>query len=121
MRIYKYRIFHQWAKKERVSDATLKKVIDELENGLFDANLGDSLYKKRIARKGKGKRESYRAILAFKVKNRSVFMYGFAKNDRGNISHKEVDVYKKLSNYFLEMPDNKIETLIKVGELFEVK
>lgn len=121
MRIFKYRIFHQWAKKEGISDSTLKQAIDEIEKGLFDASLGSGLYKQRVARKGQGKRASYRTILAFKEKNRSVFMYGYGKNDRANISKKEEAIYKKLAGYFLEMPDAKIENLIKIGELSEVK
>jgi len=44
MRIFKYRTFHQWAKKEKIADTDLKKAIDEIEKGLFDANLGCSLY-----------------------------------------------------------------------------
>lgn len=77
--------------------------------------------KKHVGRKGQGKRSSYRTILAFKEKNRSVFMYGYAKNDRANISNKEEAVYKKLAGYYLEISENKLENLIRIGELFEVK
>lgn len=121
MRIFKYRIFRQWTKKEGISDSALKKAIDEIEHGLFDANLGNGLYKQRVARKGQGKRGGYRTILAFKEKDRSIFMYSYAKNDRANISDKEEEVYKKLAGYYLEITDNKLEILIKNGELFEVK
>ncbi len=121
MRIFKYRIFHQWTKKERISDSALKKAIGEIEKGLFDANLGSGLYKQRVARKGQGKRSSYRTILAFKEKDRSVFMYGYAKNDQENVSNKEELVYKKLADYYLKLSDSKLETLIKIGELYEVK
>lgn len=121
MRIFKYLMFLEWAKKEEISDNALKKAIDEMEHGLLDANLGNGLYKQRVARKGQGKRGGYRTILAFKEKNRSVFMYGYAKNNRANISDKEEAVYKKLAAYYLEITDNKLETLINIGELFEVK
>ncbi len=121
MRIFKYRTFRQWAKKEGISDSALKKAIDEIEHGLFDANLGGGLYKQRVARKGQGKRGGYRTILAFKEKKRSIFMYGYGKNERANITDKEETVYKKLARYYLEIPDNKLETIIKNGELFEVK
>lgn len=121
MRIFKYRIFAQWAKKEGISNNALKQAIDDIERGLFDANLGNGLYKQRVARKGQGKRGSYRTILAFKENDRSFFMYGYAKSNRTNISDKEKAVYKKLSAYFLEIPDNKLETLIKMGEIVEVK
>lgn len=121
MRIFKYRTFHQWAKKEGISDSALKKAIEEVENGLFDANLGNGLYKQRVAKKGQGKRGGYRTILAYKEKNRSVFMYGFAKKDQANISNREGEIYRKLANYFLKMTDSALEILIKNGELFEVK
>jgi len=66
MRILKYRIFHQWAKSEKLTDSSLKQAVKELEEELFDTNLGGGLYKKRIARKGQGKRSGYRTIIAFK-------------------------------------------------------
>jgi hypothetical protein len=55
MRIFKYRAFRQWAKAEGLSDSALKNAIKEIELGLFEANLGGGLYKKRVARKGQGK------------------------------------------------------------------
>lgn len=48
MRIFKYRAFRQWAKSAAISDNTLKKAIGEIEDGLFDTNLGNGLYKKRV-------------------------------------------------------------------------
>jgi hypothetical protein len=39
MQILKYRTFHQWAKSEKLADSTLKSIIDEIENGLFEADL----------------------------------------------------------------------------------
>ena len=120
MRIFKYRSFRQWAKSEGLSDDSLKNAIDEMERGLFEANLGNGLYKKRVARKGQGKSGGYRTIIAFKKNDRAVFMYGYAKNERDNISDKEEIVYKKLAKYYLEITDNKLNLLIKNGELFEV-
>ena len=121
MRIFKYRAFRQWARKEDVSDSALKKAVDEMEDGLFDAKLGNGLYKKRVARIGQGKRGGYRTILAFKEKERSIFMYGYAKNDRDNISDKEEIVYKKLAAYYLEISNKQLDALIHAGELIEVK
>ena len=48
------------------------------------------------------------------------FMYGFAKNERDNISAKEEIIYKKLAKYYFEITDSKLRDLIKNGELFEV-
>jgi hypothetical protein len=121
MRILKYRTFHKWAKSEKLLDSSLKNAINEIEQGLFEASLGSGLYKKRVARKGFGKSGGYRTILAFKQHDRAIFMYGFAKNERDNISHKEEIIYKKLAGYYLVLTEIKINTLIENGELFEVK
>ena len=44
-----------------------------MEKGLFEANLGNGLYKKRIARPNQGKSDGYRVLLAFKQKNHLFF------------------------------------------------
>jgi hypothetical protein len=120
MRILKHRVFHKWARSEKLTDSSLKDAIREIEKGLFEANLGGGLYKKRVARKGQGKRGGYRTIIAFKQDSRVVFMYGFAKSDCDNMSDKEEIVYKKLAKYYLEISDSYVNVLIKNGELFEV-
>ena len=86
MRIFKYRTFRQWTKSEKLSDSSLINAINEMERGLFEANLGNGLYKKRIARKGQGKRvaDTERLLPSNKM-IRAIFMYGYAKNERDNI------------------------------------
>ncbi len=120
MRIFKYRTFRQWAKSEGITDKILKNVVTEMEKGLFEASLGSNLYKKRLAKNGKGKRGGYRVIITFKQHDRTIFMYGYAKNECDNLNAREELVYKKLAKYFLELTDTKLELLIKNGELFEV-
>jgi len=78
MRIFKNKVFSKWAAKERVSDKALKAAIQEIGNGLVDANLGGNVYKKRVAIGGKGKSGGVRTILAFKVDDKAFFIYGFA-------------------------------------------
>jgi hypothetical protein len=120
MRVFKSRTFHQWAKSERLGDKSLKSAVDEMERGLFEANLGNGLYKKRVARKGQGKSSGYRTIIALKKNDRIVFMYGYAKSERDNISDKEEIAYKKLARYYLDITNSELNILIKIGELFEV-
>jgi len=52
-----------------------------------EADLGGYLFKKRIARPGGGKSGGYRTILGFRRTSteRTIFLYGFAKNQRANI------------------------------------
>lgn len=120
MRIFKYRTFHQWAKSEKIEDNLLINAIHEMEKGLLDAKLGDGLYKKRIARKGQGKRGGYRMIIAFKQSDLSFFIYGYSKNEISTISEKEEKVYKKLAQYYLKLNDSELNCLIRNGQLIEV-
>ncbi len=83
-------------------------------------DLGASLFKKRIARKGQGKRGGYRTLIAFKKDDRAIFMFGFAKNDRENIEDKELESFKKLAQYYLLSTPLIIANSIKIGELVEV-
>ena len=53
--------------------------------GLYDADVGGGLVKKRIARPGQGKRGGFRTLVATNKGNRWVFVFGFPKNERSNI------------------------------------
>lgn len=120
MRIFLYKNFQQWAKKEKVTIKMLRQCVAELEEGLFDAQLGNSLYKKRLAKPSEGKRGGYRIILAFRNEDRTFFLYGFAKNKIANMSQVEKTVYKKLADFFLESSVKEINQLKKLGKLIEV-
>ena len=71
MRIFKTRLFHRWAADEKLSDETLKQAVDEISNGLVDANLGGSVYKKRVAIQGRGKSGGVRTLIAFRVEDKA--------------------------------------------------
>jgi hypothetical protein len=121
MSIFKYKQFYSWAKSEELDDNALVIAVNEIEKGLFEANLGSGLYKKRIARKGKGKSGGYRTLLAFKQGDKAFFLYGFSKNERANISKKEEVVLKKLAGCYLRLTEVQLKKLIEDGELIEVK
>lgn len=121
MMILKLRSFHRWAKREGVSDASLKKAVHEMIRGLVDVDLGGGLFKKRVAREGKGKRGGFRAMLAFRRDDRSIFILGYPKNAKDNIGDDELLVLKKLSRELLGTTDAEINKRILVGELIEVK
>lgn len=46
----------RWKEKHGLSDQVLFKAVDEIEQGLIDADLGGSILKKRVALPGRGKR-----------------------------------------------------------------
>ena len=120
MAIYKTKWFTRWANKQNLDDQSLCDAVREMQRGLFDADLGGSLFKKRVARKGQGKRGGFRTLVATKQGGRWVFLYGFPKNERSNIDRDEEAALKNLGAYFLTMPEQAFKTAVSAGELFEV-
>ena len=120
MRIFKYRTFEKWAKKQGMSNDALKKAIAEIQKGLIDANLGENVYKKRIGLHGKGKRSSHRTIILMNIHDRAIFAHGFAKGTKGNITKNELDGFKVMAKAFLGLNNDQINTLIEKHNLIEV-
>ena len=73
-----------------------------------------------MARTGGGKREGYRTVIAYQEGIRSVFLYGFPKNDKANLTDLELDSLKKLASIYLRVSDVDIEKALTAGEIKEV-
>jgi hypothetical protein len=121
MRILKYKQFANWAKGEKITDTVLKATVTELSNGLFDASLGGSVYKKRVSRGGQGKRGSYRTFIAFQQKKRVIFMIGFSKNEKDNITEHEKKALKRIAKDYLGITNLAIDKLIIAKEIMEIE
>jgi hypothetical protein len=121
MRILKNKVFNKWAAKECISDQVLKDAVAEMEKGLFDANLGGHLYKKRVAVGGKGKSGGVRTLLAFKGGEKAFFIYGFAKNARANIKADEAKALKKYATVLMGYSDKALNKAVQEGALIEVR
>lgn len=50
----------------------------------------------------------------------AIFLYGFAKNTRDNITKKEEEALKVLTKIYFSYGEKQIHHAIKVGELTEV-
>jgi hypothetical protein len=120
MRLFKFRKFQKWAKDEGVSDSILVTALAELKQGLFDANLGSGLYKKRVARAGQGKSRGYRVLLAFREGNRCIFIFGFAKSEISNIDDESKKILQRLAQYYLLLDNEELKIAINKGDLIEV-
>ena len=120
MRVFQTREFVPFARKERIGDDRLCEAVDRAERGLIDADLGGGVIKQRVARPGQGSSRGYRTIIAFRSADRSVFMYGFAKSGKANLTGNELSVYRKLAALFLAANAGNLITLIAGGELSEV-
>ena len=121
MRIFKTQWFHKWAKKEKLPDNALIFAVSEIEQGLFDADLGGHVFKKRVAMPGRGKRGSMRTILTYQIKDHAFFIYGFAKNKRDNISTKELKALQVFAVDLLGYDENMLKMAVKANELIEVE
>jgi hypothetical protein len=67
-----------------------------------------------------GKRGGFRTMIASNRKDRWVFLYGFAKNERSNISGKEQEALRKLAGDLLIATPKTIETMTLNNKLMEV-
>ena len=119
--IFKVRKFDKWARAEGVADASLCKAIDEMKAGLFDADLGGGLFKKRVARIGQGKSGGYRTMIATNKQDRWVFLYGFPKSSRGNIETREEKALKVLARRYLDLPVPSLRAAVEDGILIGVE
>lgn len=60
-------------------------------------------------------------MIAFRVKARAVFLYGFAKNERDNIDGDELESLREIADTWLTADIAKIERAIAEGVLREVE
>ncbi len=79
MKIIKTTLFAKWAKKNKIDDSSLYNSAKEISQGRYDANYGGSIFKKRIATKGRGKSSSVRIIIAFKKGKNCFYIYDSRK------------------------------------------
>jgi hypothetical protein len=121
MRIFKTRGVKRFAGRERMSDASLQAAILRAGEGLIDADLGGGLIKQRVARAGHGRSGGFRMIVAYRAAHRAVFLYGFAKNDRDNISDDELDTLRTIGANWLAASPDVIGRVLAEGDLQEIE
>ena len=119
-RIFKLKGFVRFQRKERISDSALREGVGRIEAGSSVADLGGGLVKQRLARRGQGKSGGYRTVIAIRRGERAFFLYGFAKNERGNIDAEELDEFRRLARGYLGLNLQQLEALIAEGELVEL-
>jgi len=120
MKIYKTCVFDRWAKEQGLSAQALCKAVGEMQEGLYEADLGGGLFKKRIARQGQGKRSGFRTLIATNKGSRWFFVFGFAKNARDNIDRDEELALKSLANELLTLSPDELEKLKSANRIIEV-
>jgi hypothetical protein len=120
-RIFKTRYFQRWMQKLELSDALLLNAVAEMERGLIDADLGGGVFKKRIALPNRGKSGSTRTLIATNKNDRWFFMLGFEKNQRDNISDKELRFLKEFAADLLTISDARLLNALESKDLWEIR
>jgi hypothetical protein len=120
VRIFKNTWFARFAGKEGITDSELREMVNQLETGQAEADLGGGVYKMRVARPGESKAGGYRIIVFFRSEERTFFVYGYAKSHRANIDQKELRIFKNDARDQLTMIDERIDAMIKNKDLIEV-
>ena len=124
MAIYKAKRFHQNTKTLGIPDDVLLKAAEDIKQGVWEANLGGGVIKKRLPLQ-QGKSGGARTVIFFKY-DRHIFFYdGWAKNSVSSGNGKEIEddeliAYRKLASAFLAFTDTDIAKLLTTGFLVEV-
>lgn len=71
---------------------------------MIDADLGGGLIKQRVAPRPRPQR-GYRTILVFRMGSLAIFLTGFAKNERENISANDLEDLKIIAQQWLKYPE----------------
>ena len=120
MRIFKDKIFARFARRQRIGDNALCEAVDRAERGLVDADLGGGVIKQRVARPNEGRSGGFRTLILYRTQERAFFVFGFAKNDVGNIGDDDLAILKRTAKTTLDLTAEELETLLTAEQLIEV-
>ncbi len=107
-------------RKTGLTDHDLCAAVSEMELGLIEADLGGHVFKKRVALPGRGKRGSARTIVATNRSNRWFFIFGFEKNEKDNISDKELESLQGVAAALLARTKAQLDGLVAADEIKEI-
>ena len=109
-------------RKERLPDAALCAGAPEVLSGRLgagEADLGDGLWKKRLARPGSGKSGGYRAIIAYRRprRDRVLFAFCFAKKTASTLTQAGHKALAKAAAVFVATMDVQLGVLLAAGDV----
>lgn len=116
----KNKYFIRWAKKERITDHVLIEAIHEFENGLFEASLGNHLFKKRISLLGRGKSSGARTILFYQKGMKLIFCFGFSKNRQDNLTNLESKLINQMSQIYQDITEEAVAINIQQKKFVQI-
>jgi len=120
MEVFKTKFTARFARRQRITDESLIEAIERAERDLIDADLGNGLIKQRVARVGQGRSGGFRMLMVYRPRQRAVFIYGFAKNERDNIGPDELATARYLTELWLSADTRRIEQALDDDEREEI-
>lgn len=119
-RIFKTKTFDRWAKKV-LSDEVLCKAAREIEQGIYEADLGSGVCKKRVAIAGMGKSGGTRTLVAKQHSAAIFFLLGREKSSPGtDFSDDAVETAKIIGACLQNQPLTRIDEMTVAGSLKEI-
>lgn len=119
-RVFKTKTFARWAKK-LLTDSVLCVAAREIEAGVYEADLGQGVCKKRIALSGAGKSGGTRTIVANQNAEAIIFIVGREKNEPGpDFSDVTVEAAKIIGSGLNKQPIAGLEEMAAAGSLKEI-
>ena len=119
-RVFLTRVFSRWLRKTELTERRLCEAVDEMVMGLVDADLGGGVLKKRVALPGRGKRGGARTLVATNKGDRWFFVFGFEKNEKANVSDKELEALKMQAADLLAWSADQLDKAALDGTLQEI-
>lgn len=107
-------------RKTELTDAALCLAVQEMVDGLIDAELGGHVVKKRVALPGRGKSGGARTLVATQKGSRWFFVFGFEKNERANISPAELEALQVLAADLLALSGDQLNRAVEDSALEEI-
>lgn len=114
VRTFKAKGFAKDARRARISDDELCRVIANAQAGQFAADLGGGVIKARL------NRNAHRSIILMKGGDLWVYEYLFAKKDRENIDADELVAFRLLAGGYSKLTTTQIAALTDDGHLIEI-
>lgn len=119
-RVFKLKTFGRWARK-LVTDEALCVAAREIEQGIFEADLGGGVCKKRVAISGKGKSGSTRTLVAKKHERAIFFLVGREKSEPGSdFSDKVIEAVKLVAKGLEHASTAQMTEMVDAGTIEEI-
>lgn len=107
-------------RKTELSNEALRQAVQEMSDGLIDADLGGHVLKKRVALPGRGKRGSTRTLVATNRDDKWFFVFGFEKSERSNVTPDELAALQLMALDLLKLSAPQLTQLVAEGKIEDI-